>query len=527
MSVFPRTKPRILVVTPEVSYLPEHMAEMSSRINAKAGGLADVTAALVSALDNQKADVHVAIPDYQTIFNGESNAFSNQQRSFRRVKPDDRLHLAEDRIFYYLNSVYSDCGGINTRISLAFQREVINNFIPRIAPDLIHCNDWMTGLIPAMARKMGIPCLFTIHNIHTVKTTLDFIEDRGIGAADFWDQLYYDYPPADYEAAKKNLPVNLLTSGVFAADYVNVVSPTFLKEIIEGRYSCVDHHLQRELTHKYQAGCAFGILNAPDSTLDPQTDQSLFCTYDCDNFMEAKRKNKVALQKALGLIRDADAPLFFWPSRLDPYQKGCKLLSDILYQVVSSYYNDNLQVVFVANGEYQDVFKKIVQFHDLGRRVAVCDFSKDLERRGYAASDFILMPSIYEPCGLPQMVAVKYGSLPIVYDTGGLHDTIVHLDVENNSGNGFLFEICDSAGLFWAIDQAMAFYRLKEAHKIPQIRRIMREGKEKFNHENCVAQYIELYEKILRRPVIQQPECTLHNFTYHPVYTENKLELFV
>ncbi len=520
-----RTKPRILIVTPEISHLPAHMAEISNRINAKAGGLADVTAALVNALDNQGADIHVAIPDYQTIFNGKSNSFFKEnQRTFRRVRPGDRLHLAEDRIFYYLHSVYSDCGGVNTRISLAFQREVINNFIPRIVPDLIHCNDWMTGLIPAMARKMGIPCLFTIHNIHTAKTTLDTIEDRGIGAIDFWDQLYYDYPPADYKAARENIPVNLLASGVFAADFVNVVSPAFLEEMVEGRHDFVDLQVRRELTNKYRAGCASGILNAPDPTLDPEKDRSLFCTYNYENFMEAKRKNKIALQKALGLVRDTEAPLFFWPSRLDPYQKGCKLLSDILYQVVSKYDNDNLQVVFVANGEYQSVFREIVQFHDLRRRVAVCDFSKDLERLGYAASDFMLMPSIFEPCGLPQMAALKYGSLPIAYDTGGLHDTVVHLDVENNSGNGFLFKICDAPGLFWAIDQAMTFYALKPEQKITQIRRIMKESKKQFNHENCVAQYIKLYEKMLQRPVIHQFDLSLDGFPFKQKLPENEVK---
>jgi starch synthase len=281
-----------------------------------------------------------------------------------------------------------------------------------------------------------------------------------------------------------------------------VVSPTFLKEIVEGRHRFVDYHLRKELSNKYDAGFAVGILNAPDSTLNPATDDSIFCNYDCENFSEGKRKNKLKFQNLLGLIRDSEAPLFFWPSRLDPYQKGCKLLSDILFQVASKYWNDNLQIVFVANGEYQCVFKDIVGLHDLGRRVAIRDFSEPLERIGYAASDFILMPSLFEPCGLPQMIATKYGSLPVACDTGGIHDTISHLDPENNTGNGFLFKIFDSAGLFWAIDQAMIFYKLKPEQKNQHIRRIMKQGKERFNHENCAKQYIDLYQRILRRPVI-------------------------
>jgi starch synthase len=508
-----KSKPRILIITPEVTYLPERMATISGSVNAKAGGLADVSAALISALFNQGADVHVAIPNYRAIFSGRlAKRLKKEQKIIRGAISNDRVHLAADRAFFYLNSVYSDHGGENSRISLAFQREVINNLIPRINPDLIHCNDWMTGLIPAMAKKAGIPTLFTVHNIHSVKSSLESIEDRGIDAAYFWDNLYYDYPPANYEEARKrNVPVNFLVSGVFAADYVNVVSPTFLKEIVESRHIFVDYHLQKELTNKYAAGCAVGILNAPDSAFDPEKDRRIYCTYNCDDFVEGKRKNKLAFQKALRLIQDPEAPLFFWPSRLDPYQKGCKLLSDILHEVTSKYWKDNLQIVFVANGEYQSVFKDIVCLHDLGRRVAVRDFSEPMEHFGYAASDFILMPSLFEPCGLPQMTATKYGSLPVASDTGGIHDTISHLDLENDTGNGFLFKIFDSQGLFWAIDQAMAFYKLAPEQKNHHIARIMKEGKKRFNHDICAKHYIDLYQQMLSRPVVKQPKNLLYD----------------
>jgi len=175
------TKPRVLMVTPEVTYLPDRMGGLASFFTAKAGGLADVSAALISALFEQGADIHVAIPDYRAIFsNGLAPVLKKEFLKIQRKMPDDRIHLAEDRAFYYINRVYSSYGEENIKLSLAFQREVINNIVPRVQPDLIHCNDWMTGLIPAMARQLGIPCLFTIHNVHTVKTTLAYIEDRGI-----------------------------------------------------------------------------------------------------------------------------------------------------------------------------------------------------------------------------------------------------------------------------------------------------------------------------------------------------------
>lgn len=498
--------PRVLVVTPEVTYLPDRMANISSYLTAKAGGLADVSAALIKALFDQGADVHVALPDYRAIFADRLAPFlEKEQSTIRKVMPDDRIHLAEDRAFFYLNRVYSDYGGENTKLALAFQREVMNNVIPRVQPDLIHCNDWMTGLIPAMARRANIPCLFTIHNIHTVKSTLARIEDRGIDAAYFWNYLYYENMATEYEAVWDAIPVDFLVSGVFAAHFVNTVSPTFLQEIAAGRFDFVSEPLRQEIANKLQAGCAVGILNAPDPVFDPQADKFLERPYGPDDHFEGKRQNKLFLQKRLGLIRDPDAPLFFWPSRLDPVQKGCQLLADILYQVVSTYWGRNLQVVFVANGDYQNVFRDIVLFHNFQDRVAVCDFGEHLEHRAYGAADFILMPSRFEPCGLPQMIAPIYGALPVAHDTGGIHDTVSHLDADNHTGNGFLFETYDANGLKWAIDQAMVFFSRPADQKRQEIRRIMRQSAENFTHAVTARQYIELYEKMLDRPLIIQP----------------------
>lgn len=152
--------PRVLMVTPEVTYLPHGMGQYSDGLNAKAGGLADVSAALISALYNQGADVHVALPDYRSIFNGNSSPLAQRELGkIRNSVPDERIHLAQDRAFFYLNHIYSGNKFENVKISLAFQREVINNIVPKVQPDLIHCNDWMTALIPAMARQLGIPCL--------------------------------------------------------------------------------------------------------------------------------------------------------------------------------------------------------------------------------------------------------------------------------------------------------------------------------------------------------------------------------
>ncbi len=494
--------PTVLVVTPEVTYLPQGMGNIANHLVAKAGGLADVSAALISALFDQGADVHVALPDYREIFAAHmAPVLKKEIRRIRDKMPDERIHLAEDRAFFYLDSVYSNYGTDNIKIALAFQREIINNIIPHVRPDLIHCNDWMTGLIPAAARQMGIPCLFTVHNIHTVETMLDYIEDRGIDAAYFWHHLYYKHMAVEYEESRDTNPVDFLVSGVFAAHFVNTVSPTFLNEIVDERHAFVEPPLRQELSNKYWAQCATGILNAPDPSYHPESDDALVQAYGADDHSSGKRANKRHLQSSLGLEEDHRAPMFFWPHRLDPVQKGCQLLAEILYVVVSKYWENHLQVVFVANGEYKSVFQNIVAFHALQNRVAVCDFDENLSRQAYAAADFILMPSRFEPCGLPQMIGPLYGTLPVAYDTGGIHDTVTNLSVANNSGNGFLFEIYDSQGLFWAIDEAMAFFIRPDEERDQQIGRIMRESRATFNHDVTARHYIDLYERMLQRPL--------------------------
>lgn len=501
MKIKPKN-PRILVVTPEVTYLPNGMGNIANYLSAKAGGLADVSASLISALFDQGADVHIAIPDYRKMFHTQSTTVVGKElERIRRKLPEERIHLAEDRAFYYMNSVYSNYTSENVKIALAFQREVINNIIPRVQPDLIHCNDWMTALIPAFSRELGIPCLFTIHNIHTTKVFLSVVEDMGIDAAYFWENLYYEQMAYEYESTRESNPVDLLTSGVFSAHFVNTVSTSFLYEVVNGRHDIVYPPLRQELKNKVDAGCAVGVLNAPEPSFNPLTDKDLKYQFGPNDHQEGKTRNKLFLQESLGLIVDENAPIFFWPSRLDTLQKGGWLLADILYRIVSTYWDQHLEVVFVANGDFKVHFKDIVRFHQLYNRVAICDFNEQLARLSYGASDFVLMPSLFEPCGLPQMIGPIYGSLPVAHDTGGLHDTVEHMDVGKNRGNGFLFNTHDANGLFWAMEQAMVFFNTPSSIKRSQIERIMIQSAETFSHSVTARQYMDLYENMLQRPL--------------------------
>ncbi len=506
---------RILIVTPEIAYLPEGMASPTPNIAAKAGGLADVAALLVEALGGKKVDVHVALPHYRRMFGVDPSKYGNRAwNNYKLKRPDSRVHLAEDPSFYYRDRIYGHQDDANLHGAIAFQREVINNILPRVQPDIVHCHDWTTGLIPAAARRLNIPSLFTVHNIHTERVSLAHMEHLGIDTAEFWDSLYFDRHPECYQETREHNPADLLASGILASDLVNTVSPTFLDEIVSGHHDFVPDPVRRELGRKKAAGHAYGILNTPDPSCDPSTDWALPQCYTPECASLGKTINKRAFQEETGLKPDPEAPLFFWPSRLDPVQKGCQLVSDVLHRIVSRHWDSGIQFAFVADGPAQHQFHHIADCHGIRSRVAVCDFREQLSRLGYAASDFTLMPSRFEPCGLSQMIAVRYGSLPLVRDTGGLSDTITHLDPNRGTGNGFVFEDFDTSGLSWAVDEAMRFFSRDRRWRDVHVDRVMRESREMFDSEKSVSQYLSLYELLEdwrgAPPVVSQESDDAH-----------------
>ncbi len=496
-----RKGPRILMITPEITAVPEAMGHEDARYcSAKAGGLADICSGLIRYLWDQEVDIHLAIPHYRKIFERRRNR-DGAHRADPLKANKCRVHLADAPCFADLSCVYTADGLENTRLSLNFQREVIQKIIPKVQPDLIHCHDWMTGLIPAFAKEAKIPTLFTFHNIHTVKSPPAFMELYGLDPRPFWRNLYFDRMPVDYEESKGN-PVEFLTSAILAADYVNTVGSVFLGEILENRLQRVEKTIREELIRKLGEGRAAGIMNAPDPTWHPERDKSLVRQYTAVDHRMGKAENKRAFQTEMGLGIDPKAPLFFWPSRLDPIQKGCDLLAGIFTEILDRYECLNLQIAFVADGPSQPIFKELIRNRDLSGRAAVADFDERLSRLGYAAADFILMPSSFEPCGLPQMIGGIYGTPTVAHATGGLRETVQPLIPEKNCGNGFPFNAYDGSLFLGAIDAAVSFYLLPEETFAAQIRRIMSESREEYNHEKMAQGYMELYEQMLPMPLV-------------------------
>ncbi|MFC7335970.1 glycogen synthase [Haloferula chungangensis] len=479
-----RKRLKVLLVTPEISESSFLATNGKHAPCVKAGGLADVSALLLDSLSDAGADVHLALPHFRSLFEPGPKGHSR------------RLHLCKDREFFYRKSVYDGCQHSNLRASLAFQRDVIMYVIPKIRPDIVHCHDWMTGLIPAAARSMGISSIFTMHNLHDETTTLAEIEDRGIDSATFWSHLYYGHYPHSYEETRNHNSLSMLGSGILAADRINTVSPSFLSELADGGHN-TPWQVADAVKGKIGAGHAAGILNSLPDRCSPRKDRFIYRQYHASSHIAGKGENKVELQRILGLDQNPEAPLLFWPSRLDPMQKGCQLLAEILQQVVSDYWDSGLQVVFVADGPFARHFENIIKIGGLHRRVGIRSFHEPISCLGYAASDFLLMPSSFEPCGLAQMIGLRYGSLPIAHRTGGLRDTIQSLDATNQKGNGFLFEVHDSGGLRWAIDRAMEFHQLPEEIRFANRCRIMNEADQAFSPRKMIAEYLNLYRSLI------------------------------
>jgi starch synthase len=482
------------------------MDGFARHVSAKAGEMADVSADLVSALYEAGADVHVALPHYRRLFStGTPRQGSDPRDRLRRAADAARVHLAEDRIFYYRTAVYGNGGSDTADFALVFQREVINQILPRVQPDVVHCHDWTTGLIPAFTRRLGIPCLFTMHSTHTYEMPLARVEQCGIDAAQFWQYLYFTRQPHSYQESRQGTLVEPLASAVFAAQYVNTVSPTFLHEIVDGAHDSVPAAVRAAVRNKCRAGCAAGILNAPPRSYDPRTDSLLPARYSAETQHVAKRENKRAFQEELGLEISPAAPLLLWPFRLDSIHGGGELLRRILREVMPAYWGDGLQLAILADGPAQSQLYALCNSQHMPRRIGVARSTERLSHLGYAAADFVLAPSGIEPGGLPAVIGSRYGALAVVGDTGAFHDAVTPMDVHGERGNGFPFAPHTPRGLCEAIDHAMAFYRLPAMRRRRQVARVMLEAQPGTGRSAASERYIRLYEQLAGRPLVNRP----------------------
>lgn len=427
------------------------------------GGLGEVIGSLPKAImkeNSQHFDVRVILPLYESISDEERQkmqfichfdvelGWRKQYCGIFRTEKNGVTYYFIDNEYYFKRS--NAYGYIDDGERFAFfSKAVLDSiYFLEFQPQIIHCHDWQTALIPVYLHyhyhHLNTKSIFTIHNIeYQGKYGFEIVEDvMGLS-------------PNAKELLEYHGCVNLMKAAIECSHQVNTVSPTYACELRENYYAKGLAKIIRKNEFKMR-----GILNGIDvESYNPETDASLFANYSKES-IEKKKINKVELQRLVNLPVDENIPVIALVSRLVTH-KGLDLITRIMEQLL----NERVQVVVLGIGErqYEDYFKWL-QGQYQGKVASLLCFNSDLARKVYAGSDFFLMPSKSEPCGLAQMIASRYGTVPIVRATGGLRDTIK--DCTNGEGNGFTFEHYNAHDLLNAMHRGLHLYKNEEQWKL-------------------------------------------------------------
>jgi starch synthase len=412
----------------------------------KTGGLADVCGALPKEFDKNYWDVRVVIPDYSCILEQYRNNFEYVTHFYMSSGPyvQDKyvgvLKYEQDGVTYYFIDNQEFFTGFSPYTSdtkfeiekYTFFDKAVLSMLPLIdfKPDIIHCHDWQTGLLPVYLKNefaanpffWGIKTIITIHNLK-----FQGIWDREWvqGVSGLTDNLF---TPDKLEFKKD---ANMLKGGLVYADYITTVSDTYANEIQTEYYGEGLNGLLSARHFDMQ-----GIVNGIDyNAYDPQTDGRIYCNYNASDFRKKKFNNKTKLQQDLGLAVDKKKYMIGLISRLTD-QKGLDLINHVIEGIV----DDFTQLVVIGTGDpqYENMFRHYAWKYPDRVSANIC-YSDDLAHKLYAAADAFLMPSRFEPCGLTQLISFRYGTVPIVRETGGLKDTVQPYNEYENSGDGFSF----------------------------------------------------------------------------------------
>ena len=365
----------------------------------------------------------------------------------------------------------------------AFFSRAVAELLPRLPamPDVVHCNDWQTAAVPVYLKDFAVReeaykhvrSVFTIHNIEYQ----GWLSPLSVG-----DLLGLDRGWWDSGALRMGEAVNLLKAALLCADAVTTVSPTYARQIRESFYA---HGLEGVIAAVSDKLC--GVLNGIDVvSFDPRKDKALPARYNSRD-LSGKAVCKAALQRQLGLAEEPDTPLMAIVSRLVGH-KGMDLVCQVADEIMAS----GVQLAVLGMGErgYEDFFRAL-QGRYPGRAAACITYSDALARQIYAGADLFLMPSRSEPCGLSQMIAMRYGTVPIVRQTGGLNDSVRSCQLGQKDGTGFVFADYKAEDMLCVIRQAAALYRTPDFAVVQ--RRCMRED---FSWKRSARVYRELYANL-------------------------------
>lgn len=463
----------------------------------KTGGLADVVGALPAELKRQGAEARVVLPKYRGI-----DAYWRERMEhlchFEVLFGWERCYCGVERVihnevcyyfidnesFFSVDNIYGD--GLREGLRFAFFCRAVLEMLAHIdfAPDVLHCNDWQTGLIPALLKTQyhaspGYGKIRTVFSIHNLRYQ-GLFEWREINGRLGLEESMYSPEKLEFYGS-----MSCMKAGLVFADRLLTVSPAYAEEIKMPYYG---ERLDGLLRHR--ADRLGGILNGIDTVIfDPGTDRFLEHHYTKDD-LSGKALAKAALQRECGLEPSPEMPLIGFVARLSA-QKGLDLIERVLDDIL----RQNVQLVFLGRGEkrYEDMLHW-ASWRYGGRVHARAEQDEGLAHRIYAGADMFLMPSQYEPCGLAQMIALRYGTVPIVRETGGLRDSVVPYNQYTDEGTGFSFANYNAHEMLGAIERAVGYFNGDKA----MWRRMQKRGMAiDFSWKQAAGEYLGLYRELL------------------------------
>ncbi|MCJ7842538.1 glycogen synthase GlgA [Lederbergia sp. NSJ-179] len=466
----------------------------------KTGGLGDVIGALPKALQEQDVHVSVILPKYEDLpFEYKQQmafmtsievpvGWRSQYCGIERITIEGIDYYFLDNEYYFKR--HGSYGFFDDGERFAFYSRAVLEALPYLLekPDILHCHDWQAGPISVLLKAhyhnhpfyRKIRTIFTIHNLRYQgvypKSVLSNLLDLS--------ELYFHLDGLEFHGN-----VSYLKAGLAYSDLVTTVSPTYAKEIQDPYYGeQLDGFLRK------RKDLLIGILNGIDPVLyNPATDPFIDQTYD---HWEGKGENKRRLQEYLGLPINGEIPIISMVTRLVE-QKGLDLVLHVFHEIM----NIGVQFVLLGTGEekYEQAFKELAAQYP--ENVSFQNgFDEGLARKIYASSDIFLMPSQFEPCGIGQLLALRYGTLPIVRETGGLHDSVIPYNEFTNEGYGFSFTHYNAHDMLHTIERAVWLYQFQ-----PKKWRMLAEKAMKldFSWKTSAVEYREMYERLLSNQGIQ------------------------
>ena len=466
----------------------------------KTGGLADVVGSLPKSFPKEEFDVRIVIPNYTCIpwqYRRQFNYITHFHMNFGEINSNEYVGIMTTQYdgitFYFIdnehyfggNSPYGD-----TKFDIekfCFFSKAVLSILPTINfnPDIIHCHDWQTGVLPVYLNTIfrdnpfydNIRTIMTIHNlkfqgiwdIETLKKITGFPD--------------YVFRSTDMEYKRD---ANMLKGGLVYSNYITTVSNSYKDEIQSEYYGEGLDGVVRE-----KSGALFGILNGIDyNEYNPETDNKIFSQYNSYSFIENKAINKVKLQRELGLEESECKFMIGVISRLTD-QKGLDLIGHVLEEIIDDY--TQLVVIGTDDEEYENMFR-YYEWKLKGKVSGNIYFSNKRAHKIYAAADAMLVPSRFEPCGLTQLIALRYGTVPIVRETGGLRDTVEPYNIYSDSGTGFSFENYNAHEMLNIINYAKQIY-FDERDKWNGI--AFRGMNKDFSWKSSAEEYSRLYRKLM------------------------------